>query len=411
MRKDGTIPVRPGIEVFLRDFVHVVKRKKVGLLTNPTGVDSRLESAIDLFCTHPDINITALFGPEHGVSGSAQAGENVPAAFEKNHCLPVFSLYRREKRGDSGRHQDMDENMRLFDTQDRGKSPENEMLENVDVLVIDLQDVGTRVYTYIATMAFCMIECAPKGIELIILDRPNPINGLTMEGPLLDDAEHSSFVGMYPIPVRHGLTIGELALFFNAFRLESKADLTVIPTKGWKREMWFDETGLPWIAPSPNMPTLVTASVYPGQVFLEGTNLSEGRGTALPFELFGAPWINGRDLARKLNRLDLPGVAFRETSFRPFFSKFEGQPCQGCQIHIRERRDYRPLETALFVLKAVLEDNPENFAFHPEYFDAAMGTNRVRKALMEGKSVESIVEKFAPELKGFENRSRPYLLY
>jgi uncharacterized protein YbbC (DUF1343 family) len=403
--------VLPGIEVFLQDFVHLVKGKRVGLVTNPAGVDSRLESTIDLFVGLSDIELTALFGPEHGVYGFAQAGEVIQVAFDMNNGLPVYSLYGQNEETDSKKLQNLDETMRLFDIQDRGKHPEKKMLENVDVLIFDLQDVGTRIYTYIATMAFCMQGCLHKGIDFIVLDRPNPINGVTMEGPLLDYPKYSSFVGLYSIPVRHGLTIGELAQLINVVYLHSKVDLTVIPMKNWKREMWFDDTGLPWIPPSPNMPTLQTTVVYPGQVFIEGTNISEGRGTALPFELFGAPWIRGHELARALNRLALQGVTFRETRFQPTFSKYKDELCQGCQIHIRERDEYRPLETVLHILKIVLEDYPHLFIFYPQYFDAIMGSDRVRTALFEGKSVESIVEKFSPDLKEFEKERKPYLLY
>jgi len=410
-KSEESAKVLPGVEVFLQDFVHLVRGKRVGLVTNPTGVDSRLESTIDLFVGHSDVELTALFGPEHGVSGFAQAGEVIPVAFDFDYGLPVYSLYGQNEEVDSGKLHSLDETMRLFDTQDRGKYLEKKMLENVDALIFDLQDVGTRIYTYIATMAHCMQGCTHKGIDFIVLDRPNPINGVAMEGPLLDYPEYSSFVGMYSIPVRHGLTIGELSQFFNEFYLHSKVDLTVIPMKSWRREMWFDDTGLPWIAPSPNMPTLNTAVVYPGQVFLEGTNVSEGRGTALPFELFGAPWIKGRELARALNRLALPGVTFRETRFQPTFSKYKDELCQGCQIHFQERDEYRPLETVLHIIKTVLEDYPDFVVFHSGYFDAIMGNSRVRTALLEGKSVESIVEEFSLDLKEFGRKRTPYLLY
>jgi uncharacterized protein YbbC (DUF1343 family) len=403
--------VLPGIEVFLQDFVHLVKGKRVGLVTNPTGVDSRLESTIDLFVSHSDIDLRALFGPEHGVYGFAQAGEVVRVVFDIDYGLPVYSLYGQNEEADSEKLQNLDETMRLFDTQDSGKYPVKKMLENVDVLIFDLQDVGTRIYTYIATMAHCMQRCAQKGIDFIVLDRPNPINGVSMEGPLLDYPEYSSFVGMYSIPVRHGLTIGELAQLINAVYLHSKVDLTVIPMKSWRREMWFDDTGLPWIAPSPNMPTLQTTVVYPGQVFLEGTNISEGRGTALPFELFGAPWIQGRELARRLNRLALPGLTFRKTFFQPTFSKYKDELCQGCQLHIRERDEYRPLETVLHIIKTVLEDYPDCLFFHAEYFDAIMGSDRIRTVLLEGKSLINIVESFSSDLKEFENKRKSYLLY
>jgi len=400
-----------GVEIFLQEYVHTAKGKRVGLVTNPTGVDSRLESTVDLFASHTDIKLTALFGPEHGVSGAAQAGEAVRLGFDFDHDLPVFSLYGQNDVLDAEKSEGLDETMRIFDTQDRGKHLESEMLKSVDVLIFDLQDVGTRIYTYISTLAHCLQGCAQEGIKFIVLDRPNPIDGLTMEGPSVDYPEYSSFVGMFPVPVRHGLTVGELARLFNERYLDSPSDLAVIPMKGWKRTMWFDQTGLVWIAPSPNMPTLMTATVYPGQVFLEGTNVSEGRGTAQPFELFGSPWIHARDLTRRLNRLDLPGIFFRATSFKPQFSKYEDKICHGCQIHVGERSVYRPLETSLHIIKTVLDSYPDDLVFHADYFDAIMGNGRVRAALLEGKSVDEIVEGFSAGLQEFERERAPYLLY
>jgi len=291
----------------------------VGLITNPSGVNSKLESTAWLFKNHPAINLVALYGPEHGVRGEAQAGEYVPFYLDEKFKLPVFSLYGQSFKPEPGMLKNIDELMRKFDTQSSGKIPEENMVKGLDVLVFDIQDVGTRVYTYVATMALAMESCAELGIEFIVLDRPNPIGGKILEGAVLKYPEYSSFVGLYPIPERHGLTIGELARLFNDQFLKTKARLTVIPAEGWKRDWWFDQTGLPWVMPSPNMPTLETAAVYPGQVYLEGTNLSEGRGTTRPFELFGAPWIDGWELSRKLNSLDLPGVIFREAWFTPTF--------------------------------------------------------------------------------------------
>ena len=410
-QSEGPAKVTPGVEVFLQDEVHLVQGKRVGLVTNPTGIDSRLESTIDLFARHPNIGLAALFGPEHGVTGTAQAGEYVPEAFDSDYGFPIYSLYGQSEHAELEEPDDLDINMRLFDTQDRGKHLEHEMLENIDVLIFDLQDVGTRIFTYIATMIHCMKGCIATGIEFIVLDRPNPINGRAMEGPLLQYPEFSSFVGVYPIPVRYGLTLGELASYFNSEYLDSEVRLNVIPMRGWGREMWFEDTGLPWIAPSPNMPTLDTVKVYPGQVYFEGTNVSEGRGTTLPFELFGAPWINGRDLARKLNRFSMPGVTFREAAFQPVFSKFSGQACQGCQIHVQEKDEFRPLETSLFILQTIHEDYPDAFCFHSKYFDTIMGTNRVRTALLDKKPVGFIAQGFASDIKKFEGVRKPHLLY
>jgi uncharacterized protein YbbC (DUF1343 family) len=305
----------------------------------------------------------------------------------------------------------IDESMRSFDTADEGKRIEPSMVENIDVLVFDIQDVGTRIYTYIATMSYAMQACAENNKEFIVLDRPNPINGTDMEGPILEYPKYSSFVGLYPIPVRHGMTVGELALLFNANFLSQKTNLTVIPMKGWERSMWFDETALPWIFPSPNMPSLETATVYPGQVFLEGTNVSEGRGTSKPFEVFGAPWIDGAQLAMVLNGLKLPGVRFQETWFNPKISKYQGQVCEGAQIHVTDRTRFKPFETSMFIIQAIMDMNLEQFLFHDEYFDKIMGTRTVREELEEHHDVTKIMNKFCDGLDVFRNHRKPHLLY
>jgi uncharacterized protein YbbC (DUF1343 family) len=375
-----------------------------------------LESSADLFYKHNNIDLVALYGPEHGVRGNAQAGEYVPYYMDKRYdipeySIPVFSLYGQSLKPEAGMFKNIDEFMRSFDTEDVGKVPEQSMVESIDVLVFDIQDVGTRIYTYIATMAYCMEACAENNIEFIVLDRPNPINGVNMEGPLLEFPEFSSFVGLYPIPVRHGMTVGELADYFNIQFLKKKADLTVIPMEGWNRDMWYDETHLPWVFPSPNMPTLRTATVYPGQVFLEGTNVSEGRGTTKPFELFGAPWIDGLRLVEKLNSLNLPGIKFREAWFTPTFSKFKGELCGGAQIHVTDRLQYSSFDTSLFIVQTIMELYPKNFEFHATYFDKIMGTSRIREALERGVKVEDIILSYEQELNNFSKLRKPYLLY
>jgi len=410
--REGAAPsVKPGLEVLLARRADLVQGKRVGLVTNPTGVDGSLRPASDLLKAVPGIKLVALYGPEHGVRGNAQAGEYVAFYLDEKYKIPVFSLYGQSLKPDPGMLKNIDDYMRSFDTQDRGKIPEASMVEDVDVLLYDIQDVGTRVYTYIATMAYAMQACAESGIEFVVLDRPNPINGLDMEGPLLDYPALSSFVGLYPIPLRHGMTIGELARLFNDRFLAKKARLTVVPAEGWSRGAWYDGTGLPWVIPSPNMPTLETATVYPGQVFFEGTNVSEGRGTTKPFELFGASWIDGFDLARALNGLGLPGVLFREAWFTPTFSKFAGAACGGCQVHVMDRGAYRPLETALHIIKTIRDLYPDRFEFHADYFDKIMGTDRVRLALERGDSVASIVASLRAGLAEFGELRKPYLLY
>jgi uncharacterized protein YbbC (DUF1343 family) len=337
----------------------------------------------------------------------------VPFYFDRRSGLPVFSLYGQSFKPDPGMLKNIDSYMRAFDTDasGAGKVPERAMIKDVDTLIFDIQEVGTRVYTYVATMAYAMEAAAESGIEVIVLDRPNPLNGAVTEGPVLDYPELSSFVGLYPIPQRYGMTIGELALLFNGQFLKKKANLTVVPMEGWRRTLWFDETGLPWVIPSPNMPTPETALVYPGQVLLEGTNISEGRGTTKPFELCGAPWIDGFELARRLNALGLGGVVFREAWFTPTFSKFAGELCGGIQVHVTDRNLYRPFSSTLHLLKLVREMYPVEFEFHAGYFDKVAGSTQVREALERNTPVEEIVGGFAEGLAAFGDFRRPYLLY
>ncbi|HPW18374.1 MAG TPA: DUF1343 domain-containing protein [Candidatus Aminicenantes bacterium] len=409
--KAAAAAVKPGLEVLLEERLDLVRGKRVGLITNPTGVDRLLRTTVDRFLAEPAIELVALYGPEHGVRGNAQAGEYVPFYFDDTSGLPVFSLYGQSMKPVPGMLKDIDEYMRSFDTGAAGKAPEAAMVEGLDVLVFDIQDVGTRVYTYVATMALAMQAAAEAGIEFIVLDRPNPVGGAVMEGPVLEYPRFSSFIGLYPVPARHGLTAGELARLFNDRFLDPKARLTVVPMEGWTRDMTFDGTGLPWVIPSPNMPTLETAMVYPGLVAIEGTNLSEGRGTTRPFELFGAPWIDAHALAGKLNALGLPGVRFREAWFTPYFSKFSGRLCGGCQVHVTDRSSFRPLAAALHIVKTVRDAYPAEFAFHADYFDKVMGTASVRAALEAGAPVEAILEGFEPGLRAFAALRRPYLLY
>ncbi|MGQ9617684.1 MAG: exo-beta-N-acetylmuramidase NamZ family protein [Candidatus Aminicenantia bacterium] len=403
--------VKTGVDVLFESFPDFLKNKKVGLITNPTGINSEFISTIELFAREGRLKLVALYGPEHGVRGNAQAGEYVPFYIDDKYGIPVFSLYGQSLRLPQSMLKNIDEIMRDFDTKKKEKNPKKEMLQDIEVMIFDIQDVGTRIYTYIATMAYAMEACAKAGIPFVVLDRPNPINGFNMEGPILKYPEFSSFVGVYPIPVRHGMTVGELAKLFNEKFLKKKVELTVIPMKRWRREMWFDETSLPWVIPSPNMPTLDTATVYPGQVYLEGTNVSEGRGTTKPFEIFGAPWIDGFELTRKLNSLNLPGVKFREVWFTPTFSKYRGKLCGGCQLHITDRDKFKPFETTLHIIKVIKEMYPENFEFHDEYFDKIVGNSEIRRMLLKGESIEKIVKSYQNELDEFKEMRKEFLLY
>ncbi|MCA1040323.1 DUF1343 domain-containing protein [Bacillus infantis] len=380
-----------GIEVLLDDQKELIEGKRVGLITNPTGVDQELNSIVDLLHNDPEVELTALYGPEHGVRGSAQAGEYVEFYTDEKTGLPVYSLYGATKK------------------------PTPEMLENVDVLLFDIQDVGTRFYTYIYTMAYAMEAAKENDIPFIVLDRPNPLGGTEVEGPVLE-TPYKSFVGNYEIPLRHGMTVGELAKLFNE-EFEIGADLTVVKMKGWKRDMYYDETGLQFVMPSPNMPTLDTALVYPGAALIEGTNVSEGRGTTKPFELIGAPFINADNLAQQLNSLNLKGVSFRAASFTPSISKHAGKLSHGIQIHITDRDEFEPVKTGLHIVKSIHDLYPEDFAFRAEdsrgisFFDQLIGNGWVRDAIDEGKSVEWIESQWKDELKDFNKVRKDYLMY
>lgn len=382
---------RLGVEVLLQDKLDLIKGKRVGLITNPTGVDQKLNSIVDLLYNNPNVKLTGLYGPEHGVRGSAQAGSYVEKYTDEKTGLPVSSLYGSTKK------------------------PTPEMLSNVDVLLFDIQDVGARFYTYIYTMALAMEAAKENNIPIIVLDRPNPISGTKVEGPILED-KYSSFVGEYAIPVRHGMTVGELAQLFNK-EFNIGADLTVVKMDDWKRNMYYDETPLQFVMPSPNMPTLDTALVYPGACLIEGTNISEGRGTTRPFELIGAPFINGDDLAEKLNSYHLPGVTFRSASNVPTFSKFVNQLTYGVQIHVTNRNTYNSFETGLYIVKTIHDMYPDQFQFRTlgsngiSFFDNLVGNGSIRAGIEAGKSVEEMESSWQTDLNKFMDIREKYLLY
>ncbi|RPJ49662.1 MAG: DUF1343 domain-containing protein [Acidobacteria bacterium] len=371
--------VRVGADrLFEKKYFQWIKGKRVGLVTNPTGVNARLELTAERLAAQPDTTLTALFAPEHGLSGAAQAGEKVQST------TAIYSLYG-ENRG-----------------------PTAEMLANVDVLLYDIQDVGVRFYTYLSTLYETMRSAAAKGIPLVVLDRPNPIDARRVQGVMLESGRES-FVGIYRIPMRYGMTVGELARLMNA-EANLGCDLRVVPVKGWKRKHWFDKTSLEWILPSPNMPTLATATVYPGTCLIEGTNLSEGRGTTRPFELIGAPWLDSKRLAESLNRLNLKGVYFRPQAFTPTFSKYKDQLCQGIQVHVLDRDDFQPIEAALRIIEQTIKLQPGSLEF-TNGFDRLAGTSQVREALLRGDPVASIVKSWEPELKEFVKIRKKYLIY
>lgn len=407
----STKKVIPGSEVFLNSDLSYLKKKNIALVSNYSAVDSSLIPTIELLNNSQELNISTLLAPEHGLWGNFQAGENVPLQKDKRTGLPVLSLYDQSAPGSINLPDNTDERMRTFDVSDSGKKIDKTVLKNIDTIILDLQDVGTRIYTYISTMGYLMGSISGTDIELIILDRPNPITGGDIEGPILEYPEYSSFVGFYSIPVRHGMTIGELALMFNSEIYSNNVRLLVVGSENWKREMWFDQTGLEWVKPSPNLPALTSATVYPGMVFLEGTNLSEGRGSVNPFEIFGAPWIKGVVISEELNRKNLKGVKFGEISFRPAFSKYSGEDCSGVRIFITDRNEYSPFETMLNILSVIKEIYPDDLIIHKEYFNMIAGNSWISQKIDKGSNVKSIMNSYQDGLSEFFEYRKKYLLY
>ncbi|MEC0765778.1 exo-beta-N-acetylmuramidase NamZ family protein [Bacillus atrophaeus] len=378
--------VQTGIDILLSDYSKQLKGKKIGLITNPTGVNSSLKSSVDVLSQDPDIQLTTLYGPEHGVRGDAQAGDEVASYIDEKTGLPVYSLYGKTKK------------------------PTPEMLKNVDVLVFDIQDVGTRYYTYIYTMAYAMEAAKENSIPFIVLDRPNPQGGQQVEGPVLEPG-YSSFVGLYPIPLKHGMTIGELALLFNK-EFKINADLTVVKMKRWKRKMNFEDTGLPFVLPSPNMPTIDSTFVYPATGLIEGTNVSEGRGSTKPFEFIGAPYMKSTQLEEKLNSLGLPGVTFRAASYIPTFSKHQGKLCHGVQMYVTDRKKFEAVKTGLSLIKTIHDLYPDDFEFLATgSFDKLIGNGWVRTKIEEGADIQEITDAYQKPLKEFKKLRKKYLIY
>ena len=387
-----TITVYPGIDVLLEQQIDLVAGKRVGLVANPSSVDGKLTSSVDRLWRHPSVELVALFGPEHGVRGSAQAGDPVSSAVDPQTGLPVYSLY-----GDT-------------------KKPTAAMLEGVDVLVYDLQDGGVRFYTYLSTLIHILEAGAEYNLPLVVLDRPNPISGCTPEGGMLDSA-YRSFVGTAPTPIRHAMSAGELARMCNEV-MGIGCQVTVVKMQGWRRGLWFDQTGLPFVPPSPNLPTLASLTVYPGTCLVEGTMLSEGRGTTRPFEYIGAPWIDGDWLAGAMNTLDLPGARCRPVYFVPTFSKYQGELCAGVQIHVLDRVRYRAVETALHLIALVKAKYPAQFDWHPPWSDGSglpidllSGGSLVREHLDAGRPVSDLVDRWHDDLTAYDRQRAPFLLY
>jgi uncharacterized protein YbbC (DUF1343 family) len=392
----GTETVQLGCDRLLRESSSLIAGKRVGLLTNHTGRCSDGRSIIEAIVHSGICTLHSLYGPEHGIDGNTPDGKVVEHARHQHYVVPVYSLYGETRK------------------------PTAEMLRGVEVLVCDIQDVGARFYTFISTVALAMEAAAEQSIPLVILDRPNPIRGVDYDGPVRDPSL-KSFVGWMPIPVTHGMTLGELAWLWNEegwLANGVKARLDVIPMKGWKRQMWFDETGLPWLAPSPNMPDLETAILYPGTCFVEGTTMSEGRGTLQPFQVVGAPWADPQKILKELSAFETPGVSFSEAAFVPkelpgkaSQPKFENCRCRGVHISIVNRNAVQPVRLGISVLAAFKRAHHHETVFRNHRFDALTGSENVRHMLDRGAHPVEICESWAQELKSFGQMRAKYLMY
>jgi len=387
--------IKLGLERLLDDRIAVLKDARIGLVCNQASVDHSLRHAADVLFDHPAINLTTLFGPQHGIRGDVQDNMiETGHARDRRTGLPIYSLYS--------------------DT----REPTDEMLNDVDVIVVDLQGVGCRIYTFAYTMANCMRVAARLGKKVVVCDRPNPIGGEKVAGNVTEGG-HESFVGQYLLPTRHGMTMGELARLFNE-HFGIGCELEVVKLAGWSRNLWYDDTDGPWVMPSPNIPTPDSCKVFPGTVHLEGTQMSEGRGTTRPFELVGAPYIQADQYTSELMKLNLPGVLFRASVFMPTFQKHGGKACGGVQIHVTDREAFEPVQTGIAIVKTAYDMYPNDFRWKdPPYeyeytrnpFDVISGTTKLREQIERGDSLEAIVDSWQPRLDEFRAVRQSYLLY
>lgn len=381
---------KSGLDILMQDDYQIIKDKKLGLVTNHTGLNSNYKSNIDLFYQHPDVNLAVLYGPEHGVRGKVQAGMEVENGRDNYTGLTIYSLYGNKKK------------------------PTAKILKDIDLLVYDIQDIGLRFYTYITTLLYCLESCAENDKEIIVLDRLNPL-GRKIEGNIREE-KYKSFIGFYPIPNRYGMTVGELASWANEF-FNINAKLTVIKLEGWQGE-YFDELNLQWIPPSPNIPQFKTALIYPITCLFEGTNISEGRGTPNPFEYIGAPWIDPIKLVDFLNNLELANISYRPVFFVPTFSKYQGEECGGIQVLLEDREKIASFYIGIALLKAIFDLYPEKSNFlvprnneNKYFFDLIMGTAQIRLGLEEGKGILEVPRDWQAERNDFLFFIEDYLLY
>ncbi len=386
--------VKTGADLLLTKYFKYVKGKRVGIVTNPTAILSDGRHIVDALYENKDVNVVALFGPEHGVR--ADTTGPVANSVDKKTGVPIYSLYGKTYK------------------------PSTEMMKNVDILVFDIQDVGARFYTFISTLGFAMEAAAERGIPIIVLDRPNPIRGVYVDGPVALDSMQS-FVAYAPIPTAYGLTMGELAKMYNGenwLHNGKKCKLIVAEMDGWRRNMWYDQTGLKWIKPSPNMPTIATATVYTGTCIFEGTNISEGRGTEKPFEYIGAPWVDAVKAAADLNKFNLKGVKFEAIEVTPTIQpnnarapKYNNEKCHDVYVHVTDRNSFEPVAAGLYLVWELKKNHPDNFKWRERAFDRLCGTPAVRQMLDAGKNPKEIIATWQKDLDHFKQIRKKYLIY
>ncbi|HEX2867893.1 MAG TPA: DUF1343 domain-containing protein [Ignavibacteriales bacterium] len=386
----------PGADILLAERMDLIKGKRLGIVTNHSALLSNGVHLVDTLFHRKDVKISALFGPEHGIRGDAPDGTTISHGKDAKTGLEVYSLYGKVYK------------------------PTKEMLHDVDVLIYDIQDVGARFYTFISTLFYTVQAGAENNIPVIVLDRPNPITGIKVDGPVRKE-DLSSFVGIAPIPIMHGLTIGELATLFNESGMlgkNLKAKLTVVKMENWKRDDYYDETGLKWVKPSPNIPDLETAIVYPGMCLIEGTNMSEGRGTHAPFLTFGAPYINSDELKNELLKLNIKGASFENTVYTPVEipnmasdPKFQGEKVNGLKLNVTDRKAFEPVEFGIKLIYAVHKLYPDKFRFSDARFDRLSGDRAIRNEILSNKPVSEIIKGWQNELNKFRTLRKKYLLY
>lgn len=386
-------PVLTGLDVLENNHFKPLKGKRVGIICNHSSLNHKGTHIVDLIASSSSCKVKAIFAPEHGFRGNISAGKTVKDDIDPRTGARIYSLYGKTKK------------------------PTPTMLDSIDILIYDIQDVGARFYTYISTLKYAMESACENGIDFMILDRPNPIRGDIIQGPILKRG-FESFVGSLNIPIRYGLTPGEIAIYINRYYLGGKLNLTVIPMKGWKRSMWYDQTGLKFVKPSPNIPDIETAILYPGFCLFEGTNISEGRGTFSPFKVIGAPWINEDTLLISLSKRTIRGVAFQSIKFNPMgikgmaeHPKYLGKTCRGIKIKITDRETFDPIKTAIILLKEIKRLHPDSFRWKEKWIDKLYGSDELREVIDSGKPLDELFDKWNKEMKEYREKIKACLLY